>query len=306
MDKPNKPSDTDFKQQRLQGLVFTPSSLVLGVIYLSIGISFIVFGIIVLEESSKVEEVSKRYDDIDECQANWRTPRTCTITMDLESSMEAPIFFYYEIRNMFQNHRRFNKNRDIFQLMGEDLNVNEIDQNCDPVVDMDDLGFYTSLDLDGNDPANPCGLFAKAYFNDTFSLLSQNSPNEEIPIEQSGIAWDIDKEDKFQRVEGWQGKQWIDIENEHFIVWMSTAGLPRFRKIWGRIEEDLESGSYQLVIVNNYDVSSFDGQKHIVMSTTSAFGGKADFLGVLYIVVGVLAMLGALVIFLTYYLKTRT
>ena len=34
-------------------------------------------------------------------------------------------------------------------------------------------------------------------------------------------------------------KYWMDLENEHFIVWMETSGLPNFLKLWGRIEEDL-------------------------------------------------------------------
>lgn len=31
---------------------------------------------------------------------------------------------------------------------------------------------------------------------------------------------------------------------EHFIVWMRTAGLPSFRKLWGRIETQLQPGQY--------------------------------------------------------------
>ena len=47
--------------------------------------------------------------------------------------------------------------------------------------------------------------------------------------------------------------QWIDMHNnEHFIVWMRTAGLPNFRKLWGRIDEGLEAGSYELWIDNQY------------------------------------------------------
>jgi len=34
------------------------------------------------------------------------------------------------------------------------------------------------------------------------------------------------------------------MENEHFIVWMRTAGLSTFRKLWGKIEEDLKTGDY--------------------------------------------------------------
>jgi hypothetical protein len=45
--------------------------------------------------------------------------------------------------------------------------------------------------------------------------------------------------------------------SEHFIVWMRTAGLPNFRKLWGKIDAKLDAGSYQLVVKNNYEVSSF-------------------------------------------------
>jgi hypothetical protein len=31
---------------------------------------------------------------------------------------------------------------------------------------------------------------------------------------------------------------------EHFIVWMRTAGLPNFRKLWGKIDGELPEGSY--------------------------------------------------------------
>jgi hypothetical protein len=30
--------------------------------------------------------------------------------------------------------------------------------------------------------------------------------------------------------------------DEHFIVWMRTAGLPNFRKLWGRIDNTLIPG----------------------------------------------------------------
>ena len=44
--------------------------------------------------------------------------------------------------------------------------------------------------------------------------------------------------------------QWIDIKNEHFIVWMQMETFPTFRKLWGKIEEDLEKGTYLLRIKN--------------------------------------------------------
>ena len=91
---------------------------------------------------------------------------------------------------------------------------------------------------------------------------------------------------------------------EHFIVWMRTAGLPNFRKLWGRIDDGLEPGSYELWIDNNYQVEPFQGAKSFVLSTTNALGGKNYFLAVCYITVGTLCLLFAFV-FCVAYMKKR-
>lgn len=40
-------------------------------------------------------------------------------------------------------------------------------------------------------------------------------------------------------------------EDEHFIVWMRTAALRNFRKLWGRINQDIPAGSNITVVVQN-------------------------------------------------------
>lgn len=91
---------------------------------------------------------------------------------------------------------------------------------------------------------------------------------------------------------------------EHFIVWMRTAGLPNFRKLWGKIDTDLAAGTYSVGINNTYDVASFEGSKSFVLSTTNALGGKNYFLAICYIVVGSLCLIFA-IIFLFAFLKKR-
>ena len=49
----------------------------------------------------------------------------------------------------------------------------------------------------------------------------------------------------------------LNICLEHFIVWMRTAGLPNFRKLWGKIDTDLKAGQYKVKISNNYQVKPF-------------------------------------------------
>jgi hypothetical protein len=59
-----------------------------------------------------------------------------------------------------------------------------------------------------------------------------------ITIDDTDIAWESDVEHKFKNMEiaNWQSKQWLDVTNQHFIVWMRTAGLPNFRKLYGKID----------------------------------------------------------------------
>ncbi len=39
--------------------------------------------------------------------------------------------------------------------------------------------------------------------------------------------------------------------DQHFIVWMRTAALRNFRKLWGRIEQDIPAGATLTVLVQN-------------------------------------------------------
>jgi hypothetical protein len=96
------------------------------------------------------------------------------------------------------------------------------------------------------------------------------------------------------------------VENEHFIVWMRTAGLPTFRKLYGKIDKDLKKNdilSFQIIC--KFEVDSFDGGKSIVISTIGQFGGKNSFLGVAYIVVGSVSLLLALLFSLKQLISPR-
>lgn len=87
---------------------------------------------------------------------------------------------------------------------------------------------------------------------------------------------------------------------------MRTAALPNFRKLYGRIETDLEVNEViKVVIQNNYNTYSFNGKKKLVISTTTWIGGKNDFLGMVYIIVGGVCLLIALLFMIVYLIKPR-
>jgi len=95
------------------------------------------------------------------------------------------------------------------------------------------------------------------------------------------------------------------MKDEHFIVWMRTAGLPNFRKLWGKITDPLVQGTYYVDIENKYEVSDFSGTKSFVLSTTNMLGGRNYFLAVCYIVVGALCIVFAVIFFVAYMRKRQ-
>jgi len=206
------------------------------------------------------------------------------------------------------------------------LSTEDIKNTCDPIIKVGDLWANqryslkkdaqgNRIPLDDEEPATPCGLVAKSLFNDTFKLYkTDDGVKKEINIIEKNIAWSSDITYKFKNVDAlggldasktYEDVQWQDMTDEHFIVWMRTAGLPNFRKLWGRIDEGLEPGTYVLEVSNQYRVEPFQGSKSFVLSTTNALGGKNYFLAVCYITVGTLCMLFAFV-FCVAYMKKKT
>lgn len=86
--------------------------------------------------------------------------------------------------------------------------------------------------------------------------------------------------------------------DEHLLVWMRSAGLPTFRKLYGVVTAP--PGGFKrgdvlsFEVVTNFEVQSFGGTKALVLSTQTPTGGKSDILGIAYLVVGSLCLALAL------------
>jgi hypothetical protein len=83
----------------------------------------------------------------------------------------------------------------------------------------------------------------------------------------------------------------LGVKTARFQVWMRTAALSRFRKLYAVINHDLKMGEeVKFAVTANFDVSAIGGTKSLVLTTTSWFGAKNDFLGVCFVVVGSISL----------------
>ena len=249
------------------------------------GIIFLLLGILILVLSSKINEIEIRYDNNPLCEIG----DSCKINFKIEKDMKKTVMVYYRLKNFYQNHRRYIKSKSYKQLKGNVLKESDVKDDCDPVILNKDIHEnLLSIDgnkLDQNAVAHPCGLIARSFFNDSFSIKKKDSQDENgITISDEDIAWSVDKK-KYKNAPNSDQIQWLNVEDERFIVWMRPAALPDFRKLWGKIDKDLSKGDYELTIDNRYPVKSFEGEKYFILSTVNVLGGKNYFLGIIYLVV---------------------
>ncbi|OAA53381.1 lem3 cdc50 family protein [Niveomyces insectorum RCEF 264] len=248
----------------------------------------------------------------------------CSLQFDIPDDMGPPVLFYYHLTNFYQNHRRYVNSFYDKQLKGDVFDSGSVhDSNCDPL----------RLNATGA-PYYPCGLIANSLFNDTFTnpvlLNVQDGSNDnETYVMQSknNIAWSSDKAlyGNFPASMNYSDvappPNWINryphgytetnpppnfAEDEPFMVWMRTAGLPTFSKLAQRNDTaPMHRGTYQIDILHFFPVDEFHGTKSIIISTRTVMGGRNNFLGIAYLVVGGICVFLGVVFTVTHMVKPR-
>ena len=104
-----------------------PTVLSAVITFAVLGVVFVVIGSVVYSYSQEIVEVSARYDREGNCKDTaWDAPQQCTVTLDIDEDLESPVYFYYELHNYYQNHRRYVKSKSQRQLAGEKLSKDDI------------------------------------------------------------------------------------------------------------------------------------------------------------------------------------
>lgn len=180
----------------------------------------------------------------------------CEKNFTLEEDFKGTVYMYYGLTNFYQNHRRYVKSRDDIQLLGN-LNPSQVASECEP--------YHENAE---KIPVAPCGAIANSMFSDVLTIIRKfdNGSMNDVPLRRKGIAWPSDKKTKFNNPvipagktlkDAFRGfakpRNWTkniyeldtDLDNNGFlnedlIVWMRTAALPNFRKLYRIINNEEE------------------------------------------------------------------
>lgn len=98
---------------------------------------------------------------------------------------------------------------------------------------------------------------------------------------------------------------------------MRTSALSNFRKLYGRIQKDIPANTViefevensiiimKVLITIDFEITSFEGSKALVLATSNWLGGRNPFLGYSYVVLGTLSVIFAIVFIIKQYTCPR-
>lgn len=183
-----------------------------------------------------------------------KNTKECIVNFTIENLVKAPVSMYIHLTGMYLNHRDLIKSKSFDQLRAlEFVNINDTCKGARTMEEMMDFDQSRYINLrnetiNATSFARPCGLHAKSIFNDTINLQF-NERN--IKISTDDLANKFDRKSLFKSYSNSTITDWTNTTDERFIVWMQMESWSNFKKLWGRINEDLIPGNYTLKIINS-------------------------------------------------------
>ena len=253
---------------------------------------FLSIGIVLYVMSDQIVEIERSYDR--DCiaykkeeEAKGNDPKAlCKLDLKnaISTKINGPIYVYYQLDNFYQNHRRYVKSRDNQQLNGQYKNTDQLSNACDPIVKVRDLWENQQINLINqkkctdnpelekdkackekmglDDPAIPCGLVAKSYFNDTFELYEKTNKADgtvdlkKKDIESKRIAWSSDLDFKFSNIKkdfpdgitDYKQIQWMDMTDGKLIFFFTFLHLLFFIRALYCLDENRWTSQLQKAV----------------------------------------------------------
>ena len=250
-EKPNKLRGNFVLRQELKNLTVETTPICSIICNIVLTILFIVITVPISKSANSFKSYTSEYTNCTLVKPS--SDSLCQVKINIEDDIVGNAYIFYELHDFYINHKDFVRSKDYGALNNKNDNQSTIKcEGANYMYEIKDDKNYTSIggfQLLNTSNADPCGLFAKYHFTDTFQLLDPSGAK--LFINETGIAYPEHKKVLFKNGENWEKNQWINIEDEHFIVWMSPEADNDFIKPWGRVEGELfKKGNYTFLIHN--------------------------------------------------------
>lgn len=271
--------------------------------------------------------------------------KNCTLVIEVKENMTAPVLIYYKIDNFHQNHLDYVVSRDDKQLLGSLDQDALSAANCEPLnklgnITLNPCGlmantfFNDVIKFVPTDDQRNAGMemieegiawqsdliykfrqpdgfnYQKCDCDDCECSSPEWTCKERWQDPKTGICYRYfypnDNTTQYLYETYDMINPILGVTDEHFVVWMRNAAFVNFRKLYGYIEKDIMAGEVlTFSITANWDVKSFKGAKSLLVTTTSAFGGKNIQLGDCFMGVGVICLVAGVFFGLKHMIKPR-
>lgn len=233
----------------------------------------------------------------------------------LKSSQTTKYMVYYKLTRFFQNHQMYRKSFSHGQMLGKHMPTFMARDASYVVAAKCDIEEHPRKNLlERIQKSFPCGLISRSFFNDIIKL-SSSSKERGLEMNEKDITWPSNKlrmkKVDYELANGTVTDKYLfqryptiikkseGILNEHYSVWFRTEFFSNFIKKYGSLEidQDLDKGEIlAFKVLSAFEVASYKGTKSIVIQSYSTLGGDLSSMGYLFIGLGVLSLVEAIVV----------
>lgn len=244
---------------------------------------------------NRMEVVQITYSN--SCQGYYKI---CRVPLEIKKQITKPVFFFIQIPGLSQMAFPYRNSFSDGQMKAGVYvtpPTDSLKKECTYSITNEDIQDVYNTDLKvlyPDDTAFPCGLIPKYFPTDTFEAW-ENSTGVITSLTTLDI-WNGNTRYKYKNSNEF-AKQWLDIEDPRFFVWMKESSVSSPIKLWARLNQDISPGQYFVHINIAYNPSIFKQEKNIIIT-----GNGTYFTNTNYFLVTLMVILGLLIYAMTVYI----
>ena len=143
-------------------------------------------------------------------------------------------------------------------------------------------------------------------FNDKFVRIESEDGEQSKTFNDKNVAWFHDRNFKYKTNPELADDYWLNVEDQHFMVWSTMTSRSDWRKLYGQVDTVLRAGvPYTIYIEDKFDAPKIGSQKFIYFTELGPFGGKNYFLPYFFLGMAAVVLMIIIIFYIFFCCKLR-